>query len=455
MVQVDSEDHRSFPRGAVILGLYLIVYTIIAGTGFLPAYTAYYKDLVWWLIAALMLYFYVERYMPGGRAKERRNQRLKIGIVLVLCILLIVVPLIAQMILRTDESCKCYVHDSLLQNELVVRLVVQGRNPYEAEFKGTRLESWRLAFSKNLENPALYHYTYLPVTFLLPLPFQMLSEELFDWFDQRVIYLVAYLAVLAFCIGFRISANRKTTLLIALGLNPFLAFLLVPGYNDILVLFWVVLCVYALRFERPYLSAIALGLACATKQYAWFFVPFYFYYLGGQGDFKERLGRAWRPVLLFCLVFGLFTLPWVIDNPHAFVQDVLGYHTGIVEHSYPINGLSLTSLLYGLGIIEKVTDNFPSYIIQLVFGLPLLVILLLLQRRENSLRRAMLSYAILIAEVIFFARAGNINHWGFVISIYALSLLVKEPHEVPAYETKLVLERGLQKARDRIAGYFR
>jgi hypothetical protein len=443
-VHKNAENHRSFPSGALILGMYLVIYSVIVSTGFFSEYSRYYRQLIWWLIAALMVYYIVERYKPGGPAMESRNQRLKIGIILLLCLLLIVIPTMVEMVARMDVNRDPYVHDSLLQNELVVRMVAQGRNPYESEFKGTRLESWRLAISKQLENPALYHYTYLPMTFLLPLPFQLLSEELFDWFDQRIIFLMAYISVLAACLGFRFSANGKATLLIALGLNPFLAFLIVPGYNDILVLFWFVLSIYALRFERPYLSAIAFGLACATKQYAWVFVPFYFFYIGEQGDFKERLKRLWRPLLLFCLVFGVFTLPWVIDNPPAFVQDVLGYHSGIVEHSYPINGLSFTNLLYGIGIIEKVTDNFPSFLIQLVFVLPLLVLLLWIQQRDNSLRRAVLSYAILLAAVIFFARAGNMNHWGYCLSIYFLGILLKESQAVPAYEKQPVLQPELQ-----------
>jgi uncharacterized membrane protein len=329
-----------------------------------------------------------------------------------------------------------------------VEAVVQGKNPYVVDYKGTVLEDWKPTAFEGIENPAIYHYTYLPMTFLLPLPFQVLSERLFGWFDQRIVSLVAYLAVLAFILGFRISPNRKAILLIALGLNPFVSFLLVPGYNDILVLFWVVLCVYALRFERPYLSAIALALACASKQYAFFFTPFYFFYLGGDGTLAERLRRAWRPVLVFSLVSVGIILPWLIDNPSAFIQDVLGYHSGMVLNSYPINGISLTSLLYVTGVIKRITDPFPSVTYQLAVVIPLTVVLLWMQRRDNVLRRAFLNYAILMAVVIFFARAGNMNHWGYFFSLLTMGLLLKEPQGSLAFARKPVVERELQEALD-------
>lgn len=432
---------KDFPAGSLLLAAYLVVYAIIVATGFFIEYTHFFQSVLWWVVASLMLFSYLEIYNPGGRLKTRRNQRLRIVVVLFLCLLLIVLPTILEMFWRGTGSCDCYVHDSLLQNEAAVRVVAQGKNPYVENYKGTRLESWHLSAFEGLENPALYHYTYMPLTFLLPLPFQVLSENLFNWFDERVLLLVAYLAVLVFCLGFRISPAKKATLLIALGLNPFMAFLIVPGYNDILVLFWVVLCVYALRFDRPYLSAFALALACASKQYAWIFVPFYFFYLGGNGDYKQRILRAWRPILLFSVVFGAITLPWVFDNPSAFFQDVLGYHSGVVLHSYPINGFSLTSLLYAIGSIKKATDTFPSFAIQLVFTVPLLILLLWVQWRENTLPRALLNYAILLAVVIFFARAGNMNHWGYFMAIYLLALLVRKPHEVAVLGKEVIIEQ--------------
>jgi hypothetical protein len=437
---------KYIPWGSWILSLYLVIYTIIVGTGFFDEYTRYYNRIVWLLIGALLIYYFLESTLPFGEAHARRLERLKIGFGLFFCILLIVLPTVLEVAWRRDASCDCYVHDSLLQNELAVEAVVQGKNPYVVDYKGTILEDWKPTAFEGIENPAIYHYTYLPMTFLLPLPFQVLSERLFGWFDQRIISLVAYLAVLAFILGFRISPNRKAILLIALGLNPFVSFLLVPGYNDILVLFWVVLCVYALRFERPYLSAIALALACASKQYAFFFTPFYFFYLGGDGTLAERVRRAWRPVLVFSLVSVGIILPWLIDNPSAFIQDVLGYHSGMVLNSYPINGISLTSLLYVTGVIKRITDPFPSVTYQLAVVIPLTVVLLWMQRRDNVLRRAFLNYAILMAVVIFFARAGNMNHWGYFFSLLAMGLLLKEPQESLAFARKSVVERELQEA---------
>jgi hypothetical protein len=168
------------------------------------------------------------------------------------------------------------------------------------------------------------------------------------------------------------------------------------------------------------ISAIALE-ACASKQYA--LSSLLSTSSSGGWHLKERIQRAWRPVLVFGLVSAAFILPWLIDNPSAFVQDVLGYHSGMVLNSYPINGFCLTSLLYVLGVIKRITDPFPSVVIQMFFIVPLTIGLLVLQWRDNTLRRAFFNYAILMAAVIFFA-GRHMNHQLLFPS--ALGMLLKE-----------------------------
>jgi hypothetical protein len=103
---------------------------------------------------------------------------------------------------------------------------------------------------------------------------------------------------------------------------------------------WILLMFVAWRWSgRPILSTLALGLAIASKQLAWFFVPYYAIYLWqrlGPRSTLARLGGA-------AVVFLAINAPFILNAPRAWLDGVLAPQ---VEPMFP-SGTGLTRLSLG------------------------------------------------------------------------------------------------------------
>ncbi len=110
---------------------------------------------------------------------------------------------------------------------------------------------------------------------------------------------------------------RLVTALLLLGDTPLLLDSAV-GATD--VLYALILVMYWQVRERPIAAGLLLGLAAATRQQAWFFLP-YLLYLGWRTDGWRDL---WRRALPAAAVFAACNLPFIILNPGDWLAGVLG-----------------------------------------------------------------------------------------------------------------------------------
>lgn len=103
--------------------------------------------------------------------------------------------------------------------------------------------------------------------------------------------------------------------------------------------FYVLLLFVAWRWwRRPLLSAIFLGLACAAKQIAWFFVPFYAILIWRERGWREAVYRLAGAGAVFATV----NLPFIVNDAHAWLAGVLAPQ---VDPMFPSgNGLIRLSL---------------------------------------------------------------------------------------------------------------
>jgi hypothetical protein len=83
---------------------------------------------------------------------------------------------------------------------------------------------------------------------------------------------------------------------------------------------WMLLMFVAWRWSaRSILSAAALGLAIASKQLAWFFVPYYVIYIWQRYDLRAALTRLGAAALIFLAV----NAPFVLSAPRAWLTGIL------------------------------------------------------------------------------------------------------------------------------------
>jgi uncharacterized membrane protein len=352
-------------------------------------------------------------------------QKLKyLSIALVVCVVL-AFGTINVVLERYGTAPYLFAHDGLIQSEEATRMILEGKNPYVENYVDTPMALWDFQIGDFTVNPALHHYPYMPFTFLVAVPIQILLPLRFD---QRILYVGFFLMTLVFAHKFTSQPRKKLLLLVGMSLNPLLVpFMVRHGRNDVLVLCFILLTLYFLSRERWLASAMMLALASATKQFAWFFIPFYFLYVGQRGIFKAS-------VFTFVIVFGAIVLPFVLWQPVAFYEDIIVFQSGMAAHSYPINGFGFSMSLLSSDLISSHTSPFPFWIFQLVLGLPLMLVLLRHQLTNNTFRQAVFNYTMLFFVISFFSRAFNDNYIGFLLSLILLVWLMDNP---PYSEGKL------------------
>ncbi len=376
------------------------------------------------LIVILGMYAFLEPVSSSMHRTMSRGAILRAKLVLaVLAICVVVVlPTISGMVLRHASEPWLYTHDGSIQIEESIRFLLSGRNPYTENYFETPLAEWEYAFASPNVNPALYHNAYLPFIFLFSAPFYVISTWLTGWYDQRLVFLLLFVAACWLYMQHGRSYTRRLSLLIVFGLNFFGVSYVIWGGTDVFVLFWLIACTYLLGRNRTTAAAVCLGLACASKQTAWLFVPFFLVHSWK----KERPSGTWalvRAIAPVILVPALLISPFLLWDAASFVDDTYLYLSGQAMYSYPITGLGFGSLLLDLGFVKDSNDYFPFTLFQLAFSIPLLLLLLRQQWYHSTLQRSWFGYGLLLLCFTFFSRFFSDFYLGIVVSALALGYL--------------------------------
>ena len=311
-------------------------------------------------IGCLLIYLLADEFVR----RERTRFGVKLCLIWAIVLLTVFAPSLKLVLLRQGSGPASYSHDGgVIQTEAAVDFLLRGRNPYVEDYTGTPMAEWGI----NEFRTALYHYPYLPLTFMFSAPFRLLSVAVIGWYDQRFVYLLLFAVTLLLLPGLARSRTNKLLLVMLIGLNPIMGSDLIYGQNDSFVLAWIVVSLWLyLRGRRAktghgwtWASAAVFGLACASKPTAWFLAPFYLMLLAGgdPADLWRRprawLGRAGRAGWPALAVAALFIGPYIIWNPGALYDDVWRWSSGTAEKAYQIWGWGASNLLLGVGLGEK------------------------------------------------------------------------------------------------------
>lgn len=387
-------------------------------------------------------------------------QRFGPRVALVLILLLVVAPASISIWTRHITGPHTHAHDSVIQTEEAIRFLLDGRNPYAVTYEGTPLSQWP-DWRRPYPNPALYNLVYFPFVFLVGVPFYLLFEATAGWFDYRILILLAFGITL--WVVWKLSRDRLvgTIGLLAAGLSPLVAPYIVEGRNDILVLALLGLSLYLVTRDgwrwRLEASAFSFGLACATKQTAWFFLPFYTLYLWGSfGGAAEPRILARSAVILrrwllpVVVTVAVAVLPFLLLSPSRFLEGTVFFLSGRTEHNYPIKATGaygfhvllssppvwglLDAMTSGpLGVLQPVaeavkirseTQHFPFWIFQAAFALPVFALALWRQVRENTLAVALAGYSLGLLAFQYFSRYFHDNHIGYLTAVLLLAYIL-------------------------------
>ena len=129
-------------------------------------------------------------------------------------------------------------------------------------------------------------------------------------------------------------------------------------------------------------------------------------------------------VLISCAIL------WVEGK--AFIDSVVLYLTGGTVGSYPVSGYGLSMVLYNAGVIKDIHAQYPFYLYQLIFGFPLLFILLRWLWLKPAISTLLFSYGTFLTVFWYMSRYFNNSHVGYISLVFLVAgiLFMDEIHTV-------------------------
>jgi len=385
-------------------------------------------------LLGVLLYFLVDLLAPS-RWRTRLKWLLLIGVILTAVFL----PTGKLILLRQQSGPASYTHDGgVIQTEATIQFLLAGENPYVEDYTQTPMAEW--GFGKY--RTALYHYPYLPWTFLFSAPFYLLGQAV-GFYDQRLVYLLLLAIALALAPRLTSGSRARLALVAFLALNPIMALDVIFGQNDVFILSWILLSLVSWQAWRqsadsPHprtwlliLSALLYGLACASKPTAWFFAPFYGLLLvsdrlelatDGWGGLLRAVPRILLRALPALVVFALLLLPYILWDPGAFYDDVWRWSSGQGETGYQIWGWGFSNFVLALGWVPDRFALWPFWLTELLVALPLLIWFLWRQQRANTLVNASWHYGVFLFAFFYASRFLNENYLGYILAFLALAI---------------------------------
>ncbi len=381
--------------------------------------------------ALFLVYLIID--LLSQRLGETGAFRAKMGLAYAIIGLLVFGQTVLFIGLRHISGPAAYTHDGgVIQTETTIEYLLNGVNPYVADYLNTPMAAWGTEY-----RTALFHYPYLPWTFLFSAPFYLLSQVTLGWYDQRFVYLVLFAITLVLAQSLAYERGDKLGVVLVLGLNPILASDVIFGQNDSFVLFWIVLALWLLRLKavsHPLirtLSVAVFGLACASKPTAWFLAPFWLLYLLHQGQKTGENTKGGWPTLLvrrawpLALVFVLLVGPWFAWDPAAMIDDVWRWSAGTAKAPYQIRGWGFSNFVLAFSLVSDRLAYWPFWIPEMLVSTPLLIVLLWRQARHNKVSSMVYHYAVLLFAFFYVSRFLNENYLGFLLALVALAYFVE------------------------------
>ena len=388
-------------------------HTTVAATRDLPLWRLFPEgwDAVFLIACGVSAVLYALRDLRAGTSFTIRQRAMHLAAIVAA---FVVAPTIASIVLRETGKTYTYIHDGALMIEWAARKLLSGQNPYVADYVDTPLVNWPM-----VNNPALYHLTYFPSLFLVTVPFVALFDRLGIVWDERYLYLPAFIATLAIVPLLVKRPEHKLALVALVALNPQLFPFVVEGRNDFFVLAFLFAGIALLQRERRTLGSLAIAAAAAAKLHALFFLPFLAMWLVATRH-PRTLGeavRALRPLAPAAVLLAVTFLPFLVNDFAAFYDDVVRYNAGGAAWTYPISGMGFSALLLWLGVIEYRQADFPFAAIEIAVALPVAAWWLRKLWREPTMPNLLTGYAITLLAFLFFGRYFQGNYLGYILAV--------------------------------------
>lgn len=390
--------------------LFALVIPFIMGYRIGPGETPY---LLFGGIFLLLFSYLSLDFFPLGKTLY---EKIKLIILWLTIIVVIGSAFFSTIIVRHQTAPVYMIHDIILQQEAAIRFTLHGKNPYKETYFGTPLEKWH--YDDKEVNPALYHFVMEPFYLLFAVPFYVVGNILFGFFDGRMPLLFLFFSIFLMASMLVKDQEKKRLFLILLAFHPSILPYTLEGRSDIFMFAFLFAGFLLLSWRRYGFAGIAIGLAAAVKQSAWPLLPFYFAYVYFQ---NKSIKKTVKYILPFVLTFLLITFPFLLWDPSSFVNSTILYLSGNTPHSYPISGYGLGSVLLQLNVIGDRFVQYPFLIWQIIICLPLLGVLLWFLKKNPTLKNMILVYGVFLFVYWYLSRYFNNSHIAYISYVLIVS----------------------------------
>lgn len=231
----------------------------------------------------------------------------------------------------------------LRQGQFARRLDYPTPQEFQAAFAHAQVSGQAPEFESRVSYP--------PLAFLTLVPFVFLNQD-----NVLPFYLLSYLLIIV--IAWKVARPQLRPWVLLLGLANIPMWGSTMGGNLDIFAFLLLILAWLLRDQR-WRSALLLGLAVASKQIAWLFLPFYLIMVWRHVGFKEMLSR----LLITGSLALAINLSFMLWNPQAWLAGILA---PVMDPMFPLGvgfiTLSITHLL----------PYFPTYVYALLEGVTML-----------------------------------------------------------------------------------
>lgn len=380
---------------------------------FIMTYRIGPNDTPYWLFGLIFLGLLSYIVLDIFNFKENIIFKFKQFILWFLIFAVIGSAIFSAIVVRHKTHPAYMIHDIIIQQEAAIRFLLHGRNPYATTYFDTPLAVWH--YSDKDTNPALYHFVMQPFYLIFAIPFYLISNRLFGFFDGRIPLFFLFFTLIFLAGKLVKDKSKKLLFMILIAFNPAMLGFTLEGRSDIFMFAFLFLGLYLLHMKKYFVAGIPMALAFAVKQSVWPILPFYIAFI----YFKNKnLRKTLRDLLPFVITFTAITLPFFFWNPKAFLDSTIFYLSGNIPHGYPISGYGLGMILSQMGIIKDASQYYPFQIWQALIGIPILVILI--KNLKNNLRvsRLILIYGIFLFVFWYFSRYLNNSHLGYLSLVF-------------------------------------
>ncbi len=364
------------------------------------------------LVPVIVFGSFLYLLVPMITTDDKKIFRLKMAVLIGIFIISFVKSFSAAIKMRYLHPDTYPVSDNVVQIEQAARYLYQGKNPYSETYVGLGMEKYWP------DNPAVYHVVTMPFYSILSAIVLFPVRLMGGYFDLRLVHILIFLPVLWLMFKSARHDEKFLTFLILFLFNPFFIIFFISGRSDVFVYSLLFYAFYLLRAKKMRWASLFFGLAVVSKQSSWMLFPLYeaYLYYQGRGNWWNKLKWVFSQSLPLFLAVVAFTVPFLLWDAKGFINGIYNYPAGNLQTSFPIAGFGFSGILRETFILKQ-TAYFPSWIFQLVFGLPVLGLLIRYLKKNLSVSMLITTYTIFLFIFWFFSRFFLDNYIGFLIML--------------------------------------